>query len=68
MRTGGIVISLRGQQREKRLGCREMREESATAEALTESSPKHLSIKFLGCLLGFADLRKAGNTPKAKDR
>lgn len=35
----------------------EMRKESAAAETLTKSSPKHLSIKFLGCLLGFADLR-----------
>lgn len=43
-----------------------MEEESATAKTLTESSPKHLSIKFLGCLLGFADLRKAGPPGKQK--
>lgn len=47
---------LSGQQRGKRLGCKEMRKESATAETLTESSPEQLSIKLLGCLLGFADL------------
>lgn len=58
MQQGRAVPSLGESERERGRDAEGTEARGAgTGGALTESSPEHLSIKLLGGLLGFADLR-----------